>query len=69
MDWTTRLLDHWTIFWTMFWTIFREGWDAVYQYKGSGVRQTVVTEGEVEDKLSVCREGKEVVVLVNATDK
>ena len=87
MDWTTRLLDHWTIFWTMFWTIFsnhfldhfigegrplvlREGWDAVYQYKGSGVRQTVVTEGEVEDKLSVCREGKEVkvVVLVNAND-
>ena len=34
------------------------------------MRQTVVTEGEVEDKLSVCREGKEVkvVVLVNAND-
>ena len=32
-------------------------------------RQTFVTEEGVEDELSVCRKGREVVVLVTATDK
>ena len=53
----------WTTFWTIFWTFFstilskgrpplvlREGWDAVYQYLGRGERQTVVTQGGVEDE-------------------
>ena len=70
-----------TIFWTNFWTIFFgpiyrggaplvlwEGWDAVYQCLGRGERQTVVTQGEVEDELLVRREGWEVVIEVNATD-
>ena len=45
-----------------------EGWDAVYQCLGRGERQTVVTQGEVEDELLVRREGWEVVIEVNATD-
>ena len=39
-----------------------------YQFSGRGGRQTVVTEGGVEDELLVQRESWEVVVLVNATD-
>ena len=30
--------------------VLREGWDAVYQYLGRGERQTVVTQGGVEDE-------------------
>ena len=45
-----------------------EGWDTVYQCLGRGERQTVVTQGEVEDELLVRREGWEVVIEVNATD-
>ena len=36
--------------------------------RGVHERQTVVTEGGVEDELLVRREGWEVVVLVNAND-
>ena len=69
----------WTTFWTIFWTFFstilskgppplvlREGWDAVYQYLGRGERQTVVTQGGVEDEWK--EEGWEVVIGVNATE-
>ena len=69
----------WTTFWTIFWTFFstilskgppplvlREGWDAVYQYLGRGERQTVVTQGGVEDEWK--EEGWEVVIGVNAID-
>ena len=56
-DWTI-LLDY---FLDYFWTILsgggggrplvlKEGWDAVYQYSGRGEKQTVVTEGGVEDE-------------------
>ena len=61
--WTIFLDFFWTTFWTIFWTFFstilskgppplvlREGWDAVYQYLGRGERQTVVTQGGVEDE-------------------
>ena len=40
----------------------RGRWDAVYQHSGRDGRQTVVTEGGVEDELSVRREGWEVYV-------
>ena len=30
--------------------VLKEGWDAVYQYSGRGEKQTVVTEGGVEDE-------------------
>ena len=30
--------------------MLKEGWDAVYQYSGRGEKQTVVTEGGVEDE-------------------
>ena len=46
----------------------REEWDAVHQYLGRGERQTIVTQGGVEDELLVRREGWEVVKEVNATD-
>ena len=46
----------------------RERWDVVYQYSGRGWRQTVVTEGRVEDELLVRKEGWEVIVLLNTTD-
>ena len=64
--------NFWTIFrpfsdqfWTFFGTIIgggrplvlRERWDAVYQYSGRGGRQTVVTEGGVEDELLLRKEG------------
>ena len=42
----------------------REGWDAIYQYSGMGGRQTVFTEGGLEDKILIRREGWEVVVLI-----
>ena len=48
--------------------VLRKGWDAVYQYSRRGGRQTVVTEGGVEDKLLERRDEWEVVLLVNATD-
>ena len=48
--------------------VLRKGWDAVYQYSRRGGRQTVVTEGGVEDELLERRDGWEVVLLVNATD-
>ena len=48
--------------------VLRNGWDAVYQYSRRGGRQTVVTEGGVEDELLERRDGWEVVLLVNATD-
>ena len=50
----------WDQFLDLFWDHFigggrplvlRERWDAVYQYSGRGGRQTVVTEGGVEDEL------------------
>ena len=37
--------------------VLRERWDAVYQYSGRGRRQTVVTEGGVEDELLLRKEG------------
>ena len=37
--------------------VLRERWDAVYQYSGRGGRQTVVTEGGVEDELLLRKEG------------
>ena len=40
----------------------RGRWDAVYQHSGRDGRKTVVTEGGVEDELSVRREGWEVYV-------
>ena len=62
-----------TFFWTifgpildLFWGYFigggrplvlRERWDTVYQYSGRGERQTVVTEGGVEDELLLRKEG------------
>ena len=59
-------------FYLSFWTIFfwggglllalRGRWDAVYQHSGRDGGKTVVTEGGVEDELSVCREGWEVYV-------
>ena len=59
-------------FYLFFWTIFfgggglplalRDRWDAVYQHSGRDGRKTVVTEGGVEDELSVRREGWEVYV-------
>ena len=69
----------WTIFWTIFWTFFffglflrplviRKGWNAFYQYLERGGRQTVVTEGGMEDELLVRKEGWEVDVLVTAID-
>ena len=77
--WTILWTFFWTTFWTIFWTFFstilskgppplvlREGWDAVYQYLGRGERQTVVTQGGVEDEWK--EEGWEVVIGVNATD-
>ena len=48
--------------------VLRNGWDAVYQYSRRGGRQTVVTEGGVEDELLERRDGWEVVLLVNATE-
>ena len=49
--------------------VLREGWDAVYQYSGrDGGQQSVFIEGGVEDELFVGREGREVDVLVTATD-
>ena len=33
--------------------VLRERWDAINQYSGRGGRQTVVTEGGVEDELLV----------------
>ena len=60
MDPWTIGLFYWTIFWTIFGPFYRggggrplvlkEGWDAVYQYAGRGEKQTVVTEGGVEDE-------------------
>ena len=64
INWTIGPLDDWTIlldyFLDYFWTILsggggrplvlKEGWDAVYQYSGRGEKQTVVTEGGVEDE-------------------
>ena len=60
MDPWTIGLFYWTIFWTIFGSFYRggggkplalkEGWDAVYQYSGRGEKQTVVTEGGVEDE-------------------
>ena len=60
MDPWTIGLFYWTIFWTIFGPFYRggggrplvlkEGWDAVYQYSGRGEKQTVVTEGGVEDE-------------------
>ena len=59
----------WTIFGPildLFWGYFigggrplvlRERWDTVYQYSGRGGRQTVVTEGGVEDELLLRKEG------------
>ena len=69
-------MNPWTIFWTIFFTIdrggpplgLREEWDAIHQYLGRGERQTIVTQGGVEDELLVRREGWEVVKEVNATD-
>ena len=73
-------LGHWTLglfFGPFFFTILsrggpplglREEWDAVHQYLGRGERQTIVTQGGVEDELLVRREGWEVVIEVNATD-
>ena len=65
--------NFWPFFWTifgpildLFWDHFigggrplvlRERWDAVYQYSGRGRRQTVVTEGGVEDELLLRKEG------------
>ena len=65
--------NFWPFFWTifgpildLFWDHFigggrplvlRERWDAVYQYSGRGGRQTVVTEGGVEDELLLRKEG------------
>ena len=55
--------------WTIFWTIFfwggrltisisiRGRWDAVYQHSGRDGRQTVVTEGGVEDELQYAGRG------------
>ena len=48
--------------------VLRKGWDAVYQYSRRGGRQTVVTEGGVQDELLERRDEWEVVLLVNATD-
>ena len=67
-----HVLDHF-FFWTFFLAILsegsrplalREGWDAIYQYSGMGGRQTVFTEGGLEDKILLRREGWEVVVLI-----
>ena len=72
----------WAMFWTFLWTFLswtnlsgkgrplalRERWDAVYRYSGRGWRQTVVTEGRVEDELLVRKEGWKVIVLLNTTD-
>ena len=48
--------------------VLRKGWDAVYQYSRRGGRQTVVTEGGVQDELLERRDEWEVILLVNATD-
>ena len=57
--WTIFWTSFWTSFWTFFWTILsrgppplvlREWWDAVNQYLERGERQTVVTQGGVEDE-------------------
>ena len=72
--WTLFWSNYWTIFWTIYGggggkpLVLRNGWDAVYQYSRRGGRQTVVTEGGVEDELLERRDGWEVVLLVNATE-
>ena len=71
--WTLFWSNYWTIFWTIYGgggkpLVLRKGWDAVYQYSRRGGRQTVVTEGGVEDELLERRDEWEVVLLVNATD-
>ena len=73
--WTLFWSNYWTIFWTIYGgggggkpLVLRNGWDAVYQYSRRGGRQTVVTEGGVEDELLERRDEWEVVLLVNATD-
>ena len=60
--WTLRRLDYFIgLFFGLFLDHFiggeggrplvlKEGWDAVYQYSGRGEKQTVVTEGGVEDE-------------------
>ena len=48
--------------------VIRKGWNAFYQYLERGGRQTVVTEGGMEDELLVRKEGWEVDVLVTAID-
>ena len=50
------------------WRLFLKGWDTFYQYPGRGGRQTVVTEGGVEDEILERTEGWEVDVLVTAID-
>ena len=72
--WTLFWSNYWTIFWTIYGggggkpLVLRKGWDAVYQYSRRGGRQTVVTEGGVQDELLERRDEWEVVLLVNATD-
>ena len=74
-----HFLDH--FFYLLFWTNFffgrrgggwplalRGRWDLVYQHSGRDGRKTVVTEGGVEDELSVRREGWEVYVWVTTTN-
>ena len=48
--------------------VIRKGWNVFYQYLERGGRQTVVTEGGMEDELLVRKEGWEVDVLVIAID-
>lgn len=48
--------------------VLREGWDAINQYSGRAWKQTVVTEGGVEDEQLIRMEGWEVAILVIATD-
>ena len=48
--------------------VIRKGWDTFYQYPGRSGRQTVVTEGGVEDEILERTEGWEVDVLITAID-
>ena len=67
--WTIFLAFSWAFFGPFYrWLVPRKGWDAVYQYWRRDGSQTVVTEGGVEDEVSICREGWEVDVLVTVTD-
>ena len=48
--------------------VIRKRWNIFYQYLERGGKQTVVTEGGMEDELLVRKEGWEVDVLVIAID-